>query len=162
MTTLPVWARAFVLFGLLVLAWFLWSGMFQPLLIGLGVLSCALTLIVVQRMGYVTSELSAVFNTRLLAYWLWLGKEVVLSSLEVARVVLNPKLPISPRVVRIRANATQPFAQALLGNSVTLTPGSVVLDVHEGYLTIHTLTEDGAQSLEAGDMNGRVAALFDR
>ena len=66
------------------------------------------------------------------------------SSLEVARVILDPRLPISPRIVEIEATARHPVDQVILGNSITLTPGTIALDVQGGVLQVHTLTQEGA------------------
>lgn len=76
-----------------------------------------------------------------------------------SRVVLDARLPISPRVVEIEATALHPVDQAILGNSITLTPGTLALDLHRGVIKVHTLTEEGAKTLMSGEMDQRVAAL---
>lgn len=152
--------RAAVLTALLVVAWLLWSGMFKPLLLGLGVISCVLTLYVLHRMGYFTNETFAFrYSPRLLGFWGWLGKEIVLSSLEVARVVLARKVDVHPQTVKLDVAELDPVDQALLGNSITLTPGTLTLDVHEDRILVHALTPAGAAGLEEGEMQRRVAAL---
>ena len=52
-----------------------------------------------------------------------------------------------------------PFDQVILGNSITLTPGTLALDVYEGVIKVHALTEAGARELAAGDMDRRVTGL---
>ena len=152
--------RAISLLVLLVAAWVLWSGMFQPLLLVLGAVSCLLTVYLTQRMGYFDNEVFALrFGVRLFAYWAWLAKEVLRSSIEVARVVVNPRLPISPQIVQIDVTASHPVDQAILGNSITLTPGTIALDVYHGKIQVHCLTEAGAAELKSGEMDRRVAAL---
>ena len=153
-------SRVLALLTLLVAAWLLWSGMFKPLLLGLGLLSCLLTIYVTHRMGYFETDMFALrFGRRLLGYWLWLAKEVVKSSIDVARIVINPKLPISPQVVKIKASSMHPVDQAILANSITLTPGTLALDVYKGEITVHALTRAGADELLKGDMDRRVARL---
>lgn len=153
-------SRIILFFLLLAAAWLLWSGLFKPLLIGLGVFSCLLTFAIVRRMGYFDNELFALrFSWRLLGFWAWLAREVLRSSLEVARVVLDPRLPISPRVIEIESTSRHPFDQVLLGNSITLTPGTLTLDLHNGILKVHTLTEAMARDLMSGEMDRRVAGL---
>ena len=152
--------RAISLLVLLVAAWVLWSGMFQPLLLVLGAVSCLLTVYLTQRMGYFDNDVFALrFGVRLFAYWAWLAKEVLRSSIEVARVVVNPRLPISPQIVEIEVTASHPVDQAILGNSITLTPGTIALDVYDGKIQVHCLTEAGAAELKSGEMDRRVAAL---
>ncbi len=152
--------RALVLTVLLVVAWLLWSGLFKPLLLGLGVFSCALTVYVVHRMGYFRDETFAFqYSPRLLGFWLWLGKEIFVSSLEVTRIVLSKDLRVAPQTVLLDVKNLKPVDQALLGNSITLTPGTLTLDVYKDRILVHALTKEGAAGLEAGEMQRRVAAL---
>ncbi len=152
--------RILVLAVLLVAAWLLWSGLFKPLLLGLGVLSCVLTILIARRMGYFDRDTFAFnYGPGLLRFWAWLAVEIVKSSLEVAREVLRPRLDVHPAVVTIDAHDMDPVDQAVLGNSITLTPGTLTLDVHENRLLVHALTAEGARALETGEMQRRVAAL---
>lgn len=152
--------RMLVLLVPLAAAWLLWSGIYKPLLLGLGVLSCLLTIYIKHRMNYFETDMFALrFGRRLLGYWLWLAKEVVKSSLDVARIVLSPSLPISPEVVRIKASCEHPVDQAILANSITLTPGTLALDVYKGEIAVHALTKAGADELRKGEMDQRVLAL---
>jgi multicomponent Na+:H+ antiporter subunit E len=159
-TPSKLFGRMLKLLALLAAAWLLWSGLFKPLLLGLGVFSCLLTIYVTHRMHYFDTDVFALrFGRRLLSYWLWLAKEVVKSSLDVARIVVNPKMPISPQVVKIKAASDHPVDQVILANSITLTPGTLALDVHNGEITVHALTKAGADDLKKGEMDRRVAAL---
>jgi len=157
------YARILILAVLLIAAWVLWSGYLKPLLLGLGALSCLLTVWIVRRMGYFDDENFAFhYDWRLIGFWAWLGREVVVSSIEVARVVLRRRLVVEPKVVNIDGSGLGPVDLALLGNSITLTPGTLTLDVHEGRLLVHALTAEGAAALERGEMQRRVAALRKR
>ena len=152
--------RGLLLLILLGAAWVLWSGLFTPLLLGLGTLSCILTCYLAQRMGYLNDETDTLHvSPRLFGYAVWLAKEVIRSSLEVSRAVLDPRLRISPRTIEITATARHPVDQAILGNSITLTPGTLALDLHRGVIKVHCLTEAGADALMTGEMDRRVAAL---
>ena len=152
--------RMLVLLVPLVAAWLLWSGIYKPLLLGLGIFSCVLTIYIKYRMEYFQTEVFALgFGRRLISYWLWLAIEVVKSSLDVARIVLSPSLPISPQVVRIKASCEHPVDQAILANSITLTPGTLALDVYNGEITVHALTRAGADELRKGEMDRRVQTL---
>ena len=155
-------ARMATLFVMLVIAWLLWSGLFKPLLLGLGLFSCVLTFLLVRRMGSFDNDFFAMrFSMKLFSYWAWLAREIFRSSLQVARVVLDPSLPISPRTIEIKSVSGHLVDQVILANSITLTPGTLALDLHEGIIKVHTLTEEGAQDLLSGDMNRRVDALRD-
>ena len=155
-----LYSRMSVLGLLLFVGWLLWSGLYKPLLLGLGLVSCAITLYVVKRMGYFDNDTYAFHYKRgLIGFWLWLGTEVVRSSLEVARVVLQPDPVVEPRTVSIDASDLDLVDQALLGNAITLTPGTLTMDVADGRLLVHTLTAAGAAALEEGEMVRRVKAL---
>jgi len=157
------YVRILILAVLLIAAWVLWSGYLKPLLLGLGALSCLLTVWIVRRMGCFDDENFAFhYDWRLIGFWAWLGREVVVSSIEVARVVLRRRLVVEPKVVNIDGSGLGPVDLALLGNSITLTPGTLTLDVHEGRLLVHALTAEGAAALERGEMQRRVAALRKR
>lgn len=159
-TGLKKLSQVAVLMAFLIAAWLLWSGIYKPLLLGLGLVSCALTVYIKVRMDYFHTNVFAFrFGRRLIGYWMWLFKEIVKSSIEVARVVIDPRLPVSPQVVKIRATCTEPVVETILANSITLTPGTLSLDVHEGIITVHTLTKAGADELLKGEMDRRVAAL---
>ena len=145
---------------LLLIAWVLWSGMFKPLLLALGVFSCVLTVYIVKRMGYFDTQVFAFrYNLRLVGFWAWLLREIVKSSIEVTRVVLSPRIRLNHQIVELTAADLDLVDQALLGNSITLTPGTLTLDVHEGRLLVHALTPSAAQALLDGEMKRRVAAL---
>jgi len=146
----------------LVAAWVLWSGMLKPLLLGLGALSCAIAAWIAVRMGYFDSRVFALrFNLRLFRFWSWLLLEIVKSSLEVARVVLAREMRLSTRVVEIDATRLSPTDQVILGNSITLTPGTLTLDATDGRLLVHALNADGAKEIEAGEMLRRVAGIHE-
>lgn len=152
--------RLVLAFAIWMLAWLLWSGIYTPLLVTLGLISCGLTVFLARRMGFFRTHYFSIPRlARLLPFWGWLGKELVKSNFQVARVVLSPSLAISPTVVTIKADAQDPLGQAILGNAITLTPGTVTLDDHEGELLVHCLDRKTASELEAGEMNRRVAAI---
>ncbi len=149
-----------VLTLLLAAAWLLWSGMFKPLLVGLGVFSCVLTVFIIRRMGYFDRQVYAFrYDLRLVGFWLWLLGEIARSSLEVARVVLSRKLRLSTEVIELDVSSLDRVDQVLLGNSITLTPGTLTLEAHNDKLVVHALTAEGARSLREGEMKRRVAAL---
>lgn len=152
--------RIFLTVILWFVAWLLWSGLYKPLLIGLGIVSCLLVLVLSRRMGFFDNSVYSLHLVgRLLPFWGWLGKELVIANLKVARIILDPRLRISPTVIRLDALPRGPVGQAILGNSITLTPGTVTIDDHESTLYVHCLTREGADELREGEMNRRVAAL---
>lgn len=101
---------------------------------------------------------------KLVLYGGWLLGEVIKANIQVALLVLNPKMPIDPQIVRFNKQMPNPIAHALLANSITLTPGTITVDVNEGEYIIHAITKEHGYSLapakEEGDMPVRVARLF--
>lgn len=153
------WRRIAALSFVLVAVWLLWSGIYKPLVLGLGALSCTLSVYLAHRLGFFNEVTLLHVIPRLPRYWGWLLVEVVKSSFMVARIVLHPKLPISPTVVEFEAAPKGPIGQAILGNSITTSPGTVTLDLHKGRLRVHCLTRDAADELLSGQANRRAAEL---
>ena len=163
MFILPVmnrrWLRIVALLFLLPTAWLLWSGIYTPLLLGLGALSCVLSLYLAHRVGFFDEAFSLHVIPRLPRYWGWLLLEITKSSFDVACIILRRQPPISPTVVEFEAAPPGPVGQAILGNSITLTPGTLTLDIYESRLRVHCLTQAGAEALLSGEFNSRAAAL---
>jgi multicomponent Na+:H+ antiporter subunit E len=64
-------------------------------------------------------------------------KELIVSNLDVARRVINPKLPIKPGIVKVKTKLNSNIAKTILANSITLTPGTLTVDIKGEYLYIH-------------------------
>jgi multicomponent Na+:H+ antiporter subunit E len=93
---------------------------------------------------------------RLLVYMLWLVKEMLVATINVARIILSPGLPIDPIVVRYRASQRTDLGRALYANSITLTPGTVTMGVDGDELEIHSLTWMDVHRGEEDAMDRRV------
>ena len=140
--------------------WLLWSGHYTPLLLFFGAASTVAVLLLGKRIGLFEVE-SYMFHLapRLPGYWLWLLKEVVKSNLEVAKIVLHPRLPIGPTVISVDASRLPAISQVLLANSITLTPGTISIDVDRGIIEVHCLTQETARGLKGGEMLRRAAKV---
>lgn len=150
-------------FLILSAVWLLWSGHYslnEPLIATFGVLSCLAVALLSHRMGReVPGGMARTLTWRTLRYLPWLVKEIVKSNLAVAKIVLDPKLPISPCIVRVKASQRGEGALVLFANSITLTPGTISLATEGDSVVVHALTREIADDLESGEMNRRVAAL---
>ncbi len=121
--------------------WLVLSGHFEPLLIGLGVASTVLVVFVSHRMGLIDSEgVSIAVAGRFAAYFVWLMKEVAVSNLHVARIILDPRLPISPVLVTYHVSQRTDLGRVIYANSITLTPGTITCGVRGDQLEVHSLT----------------------
>jgi len=112
-------------------------------------------------------ESSDKFSFNPIAYIIYLVvflKNLVLSNWDVARRVIDPKLPINPGIVAIKTNLKEDYKKLMLANSITLTPGTITLDVKDDTLYIHwidVLTEDIEKASKeiAGDFERTISAL---
>lgn len=143
----------------LMVSWVLWSGIYKPLLLWLGFFSSVVSVWLAQRMGFFQHAIPLRALLRLPAYWWWLLQEIIKSSLEVARVVLSPSLPISPTMVELTTTEASDAGKVILGNSITLSPGTVTIDVHEDRLLVHCLTRESAVGLLEQEAQKRTTRL---
>lgn len=144
----------------MMVVWLLWSGHYTGMLIGLGVLSSVLVAYLARRMYLADPEGHPIHLAgRGLLYSPWLIWSVVKSNLEVARLILSPGMKIRPRIVRVRATQVTDLARAVYANSITLTPGTVTVDVEGDCITVHALTEAAAADLATGAMDRRVTQM---
>lgn len=150
--------RVVSLFVVLAVVWLLLSGHTDPLLLTLGGLSCALVTWIAHRMEVVDHEGHPVhIGWRAPVYWLWLGWEIVKANLDVARRILDPRLPISPTVSRVHASQKSDLGRVTYANSITLTPGTVSLSVSEDEIEVHALSREAAEALAEGAMDRQVS-----
>jgi multicomponent Na+:H+ antiporter subunit E len=147
-------------FLLLAFVWLLWSGHYtleKSLIAGFGLLSCLAVVALSRRMASSSRyRPRRTLGPRTLLYLPWLLWQIVKANIQVARIILDPRLPISPRVIRVKTSQRGERAQVLYANSITLTPGTISLDVSLDTITVHALTEGIARDLESGEMDRKV------
>jgi len=90
-------------------------------------------------------------------YLLW---EVVVANVKIAYVVLHPDLPIDPQLVEFDAAVSSSLPVTTLANSITLTPGTLTVDVSRRHFTVHTLTRDSRADLFDGSLERAVRFVF--
>lgn len=140
--------------------WMLWSGMLKPLLLGLGLVSALLVLGLAFRIGFFESSMHTLHMMRRLPrYWAYLVPEIVKANLAVTRIVLSRRLPVSPCIATVDASRLPLSSQAVLANAITLTPGTLTLDVNAGQIEVHCLTQAVAQDLKAPALIERASWL---
>lgn len=98
----------------------------------------------------------------LLPYLAGLGGQVFRSALHVARVVLDPRLPISPRLIVCRTALRRQVSRVAFAHSVSLTPGTLTVDIDGGTFLVHCLDDASARRLLGGELERRVARVFER
>ena len=141
----------------LAITWLGLSGFFKPLLLSLGAVSVVITLIFAVRIKFFDHVLGMTqMGWRLPAYWFWLLTEIIKSAIQVARIVLSPKLPMNHRLVRITSDTDEELPRVILGNSITLSPGTITIDIDEREVLVHCISEEGAQDMERGELLRRI------
>lgn len=149
--------HAAILFVLFYAFWILLSGFFTPFLLGAG---AAVSLAVVwfaHRMEVADREgHPAHLGLSALGYWAWLAKEILKSALDVSRVILDPRLPASPTVVRFKPRQKTSVGLVTHANSITLTPGTLSIEVGPDQFVVHGLTRESAGAAMDSEMDRRV------
>lgn len=140
--------------------WLLMSGIYTPLIISLGVASILLVLYIAHRMDLYDHETFPYhLKGRIFGYWGWLAKEIFKANIDVAKIVMSPNMPISPRLVRVKATQKTDLGLVIFANSITLTPGTVTVDIEGDEMIVHALSQELADGVLNGDMDARVTAL---
>lgn len=96
----------------------------------------------------------------LVGYIPWLGWQILLASIQVAYLVLHPKMPVEPCLIYFRVNLPNLAARVTLGNSITLTPGTVTIRIQGDEFVVHALTRASVEGLVEGTMPLRVSRIF--
>ena len=152
----------FTLGLMLFAAWLLWSGHFdKAFILFLGLLSCIFSLWLSHRMG-VDDEEGAPVELGFRPFWQyfpWLAKEIVVSNIEVTKIVLDPKLPMQRNLIEIGAHQKSELGRVMLANSITLTPGTVSIGMEKDRILVHALSFEGAEEDLSGEMDRRVCKL---
>ena len=138
--------------------WLLLSGHYTGLILAFGLVSVLIVVWFMWRMDRADGELGVLpMRPRLLYYLLWLMWQVVLSNIDLVRRIWDPTLPIRPTWQRLDIKVTSALAKTLYANSITLTPGTVSVDLRENEILVHGLTEELCDVAAITDMGEKVA-----
>jgi len=150
--------------------WLLLSGHFVAKYIIIGALSAGLVTFLTNSLFYRTLRHGerVEVRTRLiflqlwhfLAYLPWLLSRIIMANVQVAYLVLHPKMPIDPGFFLFRTRMRKGMAQVTLANSITLTPGTITVSLENGNYIIHTLKPPLAQELADAVMQNKVATIY--
>ena len=143
--------------------WLFLSGHYDVFHITIGILCCA-------GISYTSTNLLFLYQSdkkrpfivlQFFLYTFWLLYQIIIANLQVARLVLSPKLKIDPRIIVYRCQyIDEDVPKATYGNSITLTPGTVTLDIRGQNFYVHALTPAFAEDLESGTMERKVAHIY--
>lgn len=165
-----VWPSVVMFVGLFSL-WVVLSGQLDALHLSFGAISAALVLVLTRNVERIGARIDRrgrrvpmfTFSFPWLGFFLylpWLLGQMVIANLQIAYVILHPRLPIAPTVVRFPAELQGDLARTTLGNSITLTPGTITVDVVGEEFAVHALTREAARQVLSRAMERRVARAF--
>ena len=159
-----------VQFVILLVFWLLLSGRYDAREIIFGVISAALVTLLTNDLFYSVLQRGERLRTkfrqvllqmwRFLLYLPWLVLQIIMANVQVAYLVLHPKMPIEPVLLLFRTRMRKGISQVTLGNSITLTPGTITASLDSGNYIVHTLKPPLASGLVEGKMQGRIARVY--
>ena len=142
----------------LFIIWLILSGTSHPFHVGLGlVVSVVVTWL---NAGHADSSFRLVPLLRMIWYLPWLFGRIVQSSLHVTALILHPALPIAPTLIHYRPRLQSQASVVLLGNSITLTPGTITCEVNQQELVVHALDEESGHDLTTRRLEHKIAHVF--
>lgn len=149
---------AFILTLAMIAAWLTLSGYFIPMILTFGAISIAIVVWMSRRMGILDAETVPYLSIlQTLSYFVWLFAEIVKANVQVVKAVLSPDLEVSPTLVKIPLNTEADIAETMFANSITLTPGTVSVDMQRDHILVHALLEDMSAAEDFAEMEERSA-----
>ena len=140
--------------------WLLLSGIYQPLIISFGIASSLLVAWIAHRMDVIDHEGFPIhLGAKAVSYWPWLIWEIIKANIDVAAIIIKPKLPITPTMFNSPASQKTEVGQVTYANSITLTPGTISVGVADGIVEVHALTSQSADDVITGRMDKRVSQM---
>ncbi|WP_042149056.1 MULTISPECIES: Na+/H+ antiporter subunit E [unclassified Pseudoalteromonas] len=148
------------LFLILIAFWLLNSGHYSLLISSLGFASIALVLVITHKMDVVDNESQPVYlSTKIFGYYMWLIKEIIKANITVVKHIWLGVNSISPTLKTIKISQKTDMGKVIYANSITLTPGTVAIDLVDNEITVHALVYKDIEALETGEMDRRVTLL---
>lgn len=137
--------------GLIVVLIALWTGLSgdytltKPIIASLGAVSILLSAILAYRFDILDREGSPYARLLpLITYWTWLVVEIFKANWVVIKACLRSTLDINPALVKVKTRCESDLARTVFANSITLTPGTVSVEVEGSKILVHALYEDSA------------------
>lgn len=150
-----------VVFIFLYIFWMIFSGVFDAFHLSLGAICSGLVAyffhdLLIEDIG---DKLRFKKIVRFLVYLPWLIYQVILANLHVAYLVINPR-GIDPQIVKYKSTLKSDFSKVTFANSITLTPGTITMDIVNDEFYVHALSQKVADDLRSGEMEEQVAHIF--
>lgn len=148
------------LFLLLIAFWAANSGIYTSFVLLASLVSIIFVIIICRRMRLLDYEtLPLHLLTRILPFYCWLIKEIVIGSCHVLKLIFQGEQAISPTIVTLKLNFTDELSRVIFANSVTLVPGTLCIKLDKHSIQVHALTQALADELLSGKLAQRVKRL---
>ena len=133
----------FVLFATLLLFWLLLNGSLATDVLVTGiVVSALISLLFYPGLSFFTElRLTPVSLIAGVRYYVFFFKSLLLANLRMARIVISPSLPINPAIVKVRTRLQSRMGRLMLANSITLTPGTLTVDIQDEWVYVHCVSQ---------------------
>lgn len=146
--------------------WFIMSGFFDLTHALMGIFSVGIVMWVnyaLRKHNFYEGETDVLHDIKLYklpGYFLWLIGQIIISGFQVAKILISPKLPINPHMIKFRVDFPNVHAKMILGNSITLTPGTLTVDIVDDEFTVHALFPESFEGITSDRMPRKVLSLF--
>lgn len=145
--------------------WLLLSGHYDVFHISLGICSIILVLwidnkLFAHRFFPDEKEYKSLRIGKFLLYLPWLLWQIVISSLQVAYVILSPQMPVNISLIRFKTKLPNMTSKVILGNSITLTPGTLTIEINEDEFLVHALTDASSAGILDSNLPNHVGSLY--
>ncbi len=134
------------------------SGIYKPLLIGLGFASVLLVLYITKRMDALDNDRIEIQLSpfRLVKYLTWLMMELVYSNWAVTKIILSRKMSVRQHLFTVPYTQKTDIGQVIFANSITLTPGTITVETEGGHFLVHALAYNSEVPASLANMCARV------
>ena len=144
--------------------WVVLSGKFDAFHLSLGLISCGIVAYLSSDLLFPSPRIKGLLVqwARFLRYIPWLMVEITKANLHVTYLVFHPRMMelIDPRIVKFRTKLKSDLALVTFANSITLTPGTITVDVSiDGDFKVHAIDKASGDPLP-GEMERRIAKAF--
>jgi multicomponent Na+:H+ antiporter subunit E len=148
------------LFSNLAIFWLLISGHYTALILLLGLAAIALVLVIAHQMDVIDHESQPIYLTpNIFGYYFWLIKVIIQSNISVVKHIWLGNKSISPTLKKIKIGQKTDMGKVIYANSITLSPGTVAIDVQDDEIIVHALLYNDIETLKTGEMGRRVNLL---
>ena len=143
--------REGILFVTLMLFWLMLNSRLEADILIVGsIISLAITLLYRNGLSFFTEfRFTPAAFVAGFRYYGYFFKELFKSNLTLAAIVLSPSLPVNPAIIKVRTKLKSRMGRLMLANSITLTPGTLTVEMEGEWLYIHCVTLASADLEEA-------------